>query len=236
MSKARQATPTVTYVDEYCRLYQNLFPDMRSFEHFTFVHVGMLSDIKRKILPAIAKVAGYLDPQALHHFAAKAPWSVEELRMRRLTLLRQALADRSFVLCFDETCDRKKGKPRIMWPTKYVGNLGKLANGIVSVNVYGILDHITFPLLFKVYKPKTRLQPGDTYKKKPQLAVELNQEWQHWGFRFEVVLADSLYGESSDFISELETLHLKYVVAIRSSYGVWLPPGQRVRYTSLSPV
>jgi len=50
-----------------------------------------------------------------------------------------------------------------------------------------------------------------------------------------VVLADSLYGESGDFISELEKLHLKYVVAIRSKHGVWLPPGQRVRYTNWRP-
>lgn len=62
------------------------------------------------------------------------------------------------------------------------------------------------------------------------------QELQNWGFRFEVVLADSLYGESSDFVSKLEQLHLKYVVAIRSNHGVWLPPGQRVRYTRLSAV
>jgi SRSO17 transposase len=49
-----------------------------------------------------------------------------------------------------------------------------------------------------------------------------------------VVLADSLYGESSDFVGALENLHLTYVVAIRSNHGVWLPPGQRVRYTRLS--
>jgi SRSO17 transposase len=85
MSKARQAIPTGTFVDEYCRLYQDLFPDVRSFEHFKFLHIGMLSEIKRKTLPAIAKVAGDLDPQVLHHFVARAPWSVEELRTRRLT-------------------------------------------------------------------------------------------------------------------------------------------------------
>ena len=216
MSKARQAIPTVTFVDEYCRLYQDLFPDVRSFEHFKCLHVGMLSDIKRKTLPAIAKVAGDLDPQALHHFVAKAPWSVEELRTRRLTLVRQALAGRSFVLCIDETGDRKKGHTTDYVAHQYIGNLGKLENGIVSVNAYGILDQITFPLLFKVFKPRTRLKPGDSYKTKPALAVEIIKELQHWGFRFEVVLADSLYGESGDFISELEKLHLKYVVAIQS--------------------
>ena len=72
MSKARQAIPTVTFVDEYCQLYQDLFPDVRSFEHFKFLHIGMLSEIKRKTLPAIARVGGDLDPQALHHFVAKA--------------------------------------------------------------------------------------------------------------------------------------------------------------------
>jgi hypothetical protein len=30
MSKARQATPTVTFVDEYCQCYQDLFPDVHS--------------------------------------------------------------------------------------------------------------------------------------------------------------------------------------------------------------
>ncbi len=58
------------------------------------------------------------------------------------------------------------------------GNLGKLANGIVSINTYGIMDHITFPLVFKVYKPRMHLQLGDAYKTKPQLALELIQELQ----------------------------------------------------------
>jgi SRSO17 transposase len=30
-------------------------------------------------------------------------------------------------------------------------------------------------------------------------------------------------------ISTLEKLHLKYVLAIRSNHGVWLPAGHRVR-------
>ena len=102
----------------------------------------------------------------------------------------------------------------------------------MSVNAYGILDHITFPFLFKVYEPRVRLKSGDTYKTKPQLAVELIEELQHWGFRSEIVLADSLYGESGDCIGELEKLHLKFVVAIRSNHGDSLPPGQRVRYTN----
>lgn len=235
MTQARPAAPTVTFIDEYCQLYQDVFPDVRSFEHFKQLHVGMLSEIKRKKLPAIAKATGENDPQALHHFVANAPWSVEKLRARRLTKLKQALAGRAFTLCIDETGDRKKGKTTDYVASQYIGNIGKLANGMVSVNVYGVLDHITFPLLFQVYKPKTRLKPEDTYKTKPELAVEIIEELEQWGFQFDVVLADCVYGESSTFISALEKRHLKYVLAIRSNHGVWLPAGSRVRETSWRP-
>lgn len=80
---------------------------------------------------------------------------------------------------------------------------------MVSVNDYGELNHITFPLLFKEYKPRTRLKPGDTYKTKLALAVEIVQELQAYGFCFDVVLAGCLSGESGDFISELEKVRKK---------------------------
>lgn len=235
MTRARSATTTVTFVDEYCQLYQDLFPDVRSFEHFKQLQVGMLSEVKRKTLPAIARVVGDGDPQALHHLVAYAPWHVEELRERRLTLLKQALAGRPFTLCIDETGDRKKGHTTDYVASQYIGNIGKLANGVVSVNAYGVLDHITFPLIFKVYKPRTRLQSEDVYKTKPELAVEIIEELEQWGFHFDVVLADCAYGESGNFISALEQRHLKYVLAIRSNHGVWLPKGQRVRHTNWRP-
>jgi SRSO17 transposase len=50
------------------------------------------------------------------------------------------------------------------------------------------------------------------------------------GFNFQLVLADSLYGESdANFISVLNKLQLNFVVAIPSNHGVWLPQGQSVR-------
>jgi SRSO17 transposase len=108
---------------------------------------------------------------------------------------------------------------------QYIGNIGGLANGVVSVNAYRVLDGTPFPPAFRVYKPKSRLKPGDVFKGKPQLAVELLHEVQARGFRFSVVLADSMYGESWDFTQALHQLGLSYVVAIRSNHVVWLPPG-----------
>ena len=90
---------------------------------------------------------------------------------------------------------------------------------------------MTFPLLFKVFKPQKRLKAEDLYKTKVQLAQEIIQELQALGFELELVLADSLYGESHPLLRLLNELQLQWIVAIRSNHGVLMPPGQRVRYT-----
>ncbi len=75
------------------------------------------------------------------------------------------------------------------------------------------------------------MKAGDKYKTKPEIAAELIRELQGMGFKFELVLADSLYGESDgNFISVLNQLQLHFVISIRSNHGVWLPKGQSVRY------
>ena len=58
MSVARKARPTIRFVDEYCQLFEGLFPEVRSYEAFKLLHLGMISEIKRKSLPAIAKAVG----------------------------------------------------------------------------------------------------------------------------------------------------------------------------------
>ena len=52
---------------------------------------GIISPIKRKSLPEIAQVVGINSPQSLHHFIANSPWSVEELKKRRLSSTKKAL-------------------------------------------------------------------------------------------------------------------------------------------------
>ncbi|KYC42113.1 hypothetical protein WA1_19130 [Scytonema hofmannii PCC 7110] len=47
----------------------------------------MLSDIKRKTLPSIAKVVGLDNHQPLHHFLTESPWNTKELRKQRLEFI-----------------------------------------------------------------------------------------------------------------------------------------------------
>ena len=228
MNKLRLPVATVGFIDSYCDRYRNLFGDVRNFESFKQLHVGILSDLPRKTLPEIAKVVGLKDGQSLHHFLRDGTWQVEQLRGRRLEMTRQQIGKQAMTLCIDETGDAKKGTTTDYVAKQYIGNLGQTDNGIVSVNAYGVVDGITYPLLFKVFKPQSRLKAGDLYKTKPQLAVEIIQELNALGFNIAQVVADSLYGESSRFLGALATMELPFIVAIRSNHGVWLPPEQEV--------
>ncbi len=86
MFEPRPPVSTVQFLDSYCQLYQNLFPEVRSFENFKYLHLGMISDITKKSLPAIAKIVALDNEQSLHHFLTKSPWSAQELRTRRISI------------------------------------------------------------------------------------------------------------------------------------------------------
>ena len=230
MVKPRPAQPTVKFIDEYCESYRDLFPEVRSFEYFKYLHLGLISDIKRKTLPAIAKVVGLEDAEGLDHFLTESPWSAEELRKRRLELILNWVDGEEIVVIIDETGDKKKGNKTDYVKRQYIGNLGKVENGIVSVTAYGVFKEITFPLIAEVYKPRERLKEGDSYKTKPQIGGEIIKNLKELGFKIKLVLADSEYGESEEnFVNILNKEKLNFVVAIRSNHGVWLPVGQRVR-------
>ncbi len=46
-----------------------------------------------------------------------------------MQLLKLALKEREFILCIDETGDRKKGKTTDYLARQYIGNLGKTEKG-----------------------------------------------------------------------------------------------------------
>ncbi|BCL35145.1 hypothetical protein NSMS1_15920 [Nostoc sp. MS1] len=114
---------------------------------------------------------------------------------------------------------------------------------------------MTFPLLFEVYKPRERLKPEDKYLTKPQIAAMLMRKLKSMGFKFNLVLADSLYGEQrvgrlcrleatanpkgesgSNFISVLDEMNLNYMVAIRSNHDTDLLPTQHTQYARVAKI
>ena len=189
MVEPRPPVPTVKFVDEYCQFYQNLFPEVRNFEAFKYLHLGMISDIKRKTLPAIAKIVGINNSQKLHHFLTESPWEAKALRKRRLELILTVLQGRPIILIIDETGDKKKGNTTDYVKRQYLGNLGKTDNGIVAVTAYAVFSGMTFPLIFEIYKPRERLKAEDKYRTKPEIAAKMIRNLKKLGFKFNLVVA-----------------------------------------------
>ncbi len=88
---ARDAHPTIATIDEYCAEYEDLFKEVRNYECFKYLHLGIMSQIKRKSLTEIAKLVSINSAQSLHHFLANSDWSLDKLKQRRLNKLKKAL-------------------------------------------------------------------------------------------------------------------------------------------------
>jgi len=99
--------------DEYCAEYKDLFKEVRNYECFKYLHLGIISTIKRKSLPEIAKVVSINSAQSLHHFLANSDWSADKLKQRRLNRLKKILNGQAITVVIDETGDRKKGKKTV---------------------------------------------------------------------------------------------------------------------------
>jgi SRSO17 transposase len=62
---ARDARGSISFIDEYCSGYKSLFAEVRSYECFKDLNLGIITTIKRKSLPEISKVVGVNSAQAL---------------------------------------------------------------------------------------------------------------------------------------------------------------------------
>jgi SRSO17 transposase len=89
-------------------MYKDLFVEVRAYESFKYLQLGLISDLKRKSLPAIAKAVGKTNGQGLHHFISQSPWQAENLEKRRLKIILAILEKREILVIIDETGDKKK--------------------------------------------------------------------------------------------------------------------------------
>ena len=111
------------------------------------------------------------------------------------------------------TGEPKKGKATDYVARQYLGRLGKIDNGIVAVVSSGLVDGLTFPLMFEIYQPQERLKLNDSYRSQPQIASQMIREINAMGLVIDCVLADSLSGEStSTFIRCLQGLNLHFAL------------------------
>jgi hypothetical protein len=128
------------------------------------------------------------------------------------------------VLVIDETGDRKDGKATDHVAHQYLGSVGRIANGIVSVSSVWADEKAYHPLDVEPYTPAKRLSGGRSdpaFRTKPEIAAELVECAREASIPFRAVVADCLYGENPAFQSALWRTRVPYVLSLRPHKGRW---------------
>ncbi len=128
------------------------------------------------------------------------------------------------MLIIDETGDRKVGDRTAHVGRQYLGNRGKIEQGVVSVGSIWADDGVYYPLAVEPYTPAPWFPGGKhdpAFRTKPQIALELVAQAiaPRWPFR--AVVADCLYGEHHGFTAELQQRNVPFVVALKPSHAWW---------------
>jgi SRSO17 transposase len=212
----------------------------RRRESFATYALGLLADGERKSAEPIAARFS-ADPDAvdaahqrLLHFLSNSDWSDRDVR--RLAA-RYAVAEmtarapiNSWII--DDTGMLKQGKHSVGVQRQYTGSIGKVCNCQVAPSLTLATGTEHLPIDFELYLPQTWTEDGVRrreahipehvgFRTKPELAIEMIRRAVADEMPRGPVLADTAYGDSSEFRKELRRLGLDYAVAVSSHTKVW---------------
>lgn len=233
MPKRQAATPAPGPLEAYAAAFDDLFERRNAREAFRRYLEGLLLPAERnKTLTALANaepLVGIHAPrvQSLQWFLSESTWDAAALNARRVELVRHDPAtapDETGVLVIDETGDRKWGTKTAHVGRQYLGSIGKVDRGVVTVSSLWADERVYWPLQVEPFTPKQHFPNGmsdPAYRTKPQIALTLVQQAVADGIPFRAVVADSFYGENETFRTGLVQLGVAYVLALRPSHAWW---------------
>jgi len=209
MTRRIDCPPAPGPLEEYAAHFDDLFTHAAQRRGFRAYLAGLLLPRDRnKTLTGLAGAEPIVEAQEapvqrLQSFLFESVWDADAVNARRLELTwaeAEIAPHAGGVLVIDETGDRKDGTKTAHVAPQYLGSVGKIANGIVSVTSLWADERAHYPLHVVPYTPAARLplgKKGPTLRTKPQLAVDLVARARDLGVPFRAVVADSVYGESA---------------------------------------
>lgn len=238
MTKRLPATPAPGPLEDYAARFDDLFGTLAQRQAFRRYLEGLLLPTERnKTLTALANTepvvgAQRKEAQGLQWFLSESSWDPQRINRRRVELLLEdpkTAPRQGGALVIDETGDRKDGKKTAHIGKQYLGGVGKIDNGIVSVSSLWADERIYYPLEVKPYTPAHHFSEGKAdpeFRTKPKIALELVERAVEMEIPFRAVVADILYGEHRKFKEGLEDKQIPYVLAIKPSYAWYRPIGE----------
>jgi len=217
--------------------FSDCFSRSEPRDNFFRYTAGQLSKLERKSIEPIALNIQGGDVRSMQKFISDVVWDENKLLHKYHNIVNEDMGDSNGVLIFDESGFVKKGDDSAGVAKQYCGNLGKVENCQVGVfaayaspSGYALLDKRLFiPEKwfnddYELRRNKCKIPEYVELKTKPQLAVEMLHDLQDQKvIPYKYVLADSLYGNSPEFIDAIEKYeNLTYFVGIPSDTLCWL--------------
>lgn len=169
------------------------------------------------------------EAQGLQWFLSESSWNPEEVNRRRVKIMLEdprSAPTTSGALVVDETGDRKDGKATAHVGKQYLGGIGKIDNGVVSVSSLWVDERLYYPIEVEPYTPAHHFEGGKAdpeFRTKPQIALRLVERAVAMGIPFRAVVGDILYGEDRMFKEGLENREIPYVLSLKPSHAWWHP-------------
>lgn len=172
--------------------------------------------------------------QSLHHLVADAPWSDEALLETVRGAVLPRMKERGPVVAWivDDTGFVKKGTHSVGVARQYCGQVGKQENCRVAVSLSVTTNQASLPLAWRLYLPEswardrqrcqtTGVPEEITFQTKPALALAQIRGAVEQEVPAAPVLADSAYGNDTQFREGITALGLPYVVGVHENVTVW---------------
>jgi SRSO17 transposase len=222
-------------LEEYCQHFDPFLGKSNQREGFRQYLEGLLLPSERhKTLTGLVNTepgVGAQQPRAqvLQWFLSESNWDERTVQAQRLRLLREdpTTAPNAYgVLVIDETGDRKDGHKTAHVGRQYLGNVGKIDNGVVSVTSLWADAQVYYPLEVEPYTPESYFAKGrndPAFRTKLKIAFQLVEQAVEEGWPLRAVVADNFYGEDRGLKHGLRTLGVPYVMALKPSHA-WYHP------------
>jgi SRSO17 transposase len=199
--------------------------------------VGLMMDGDRKSVEPLSEKV-HASERGMQRLLTEAKWDHEgafcEYRRQMLT----ETDDPQGILLIDDTGFPKKGNHSVCVARQYCGSLGKVDNCQVGVSMTYVGQGFAWPYAMELFVPQTWDNPEDPeclvlrkkthmpedvhYREKWQMALELIDLAEADGVSHRAVVADSWYGNVTEFRQGLDERKRRYVVGIHSDTSVFL--------------
>lgn len=177
--------------------------------------------------------------QAMHHFVANSDWADDALLEAAYDFAIAPMTSHGPIehWAIDDTGLPKRGPHSVGTARQYCGATGKTDLCQVAVSLSLCNRFVSLPVAYRLYLPKewatdpvrrekTGVPADVAFQEKWKIAIGLIDQALATGKPRGTVVADSAYGDATEFREALTARHLAYVVGVKSSVSLW-PPGQQ---------